>query len=165
MSSITTEKLFSGFSPATDAEWRKVAEESLDGAPFEKKFVTRTPEGIDLQPIYSRADGAKLGLNEAWPGLPPYGRGSDALGGCAAGWHICQDLGISDASAYNEALRHDLARGQNAASLTLDTATRLGLDPKSALPALVADGGRAGRRGVDGVARGAGARRSHREGD
>jgi methylmalonyl-CoA mutase len=141
MSSTTSEKLFAGFPAATDADWRKVAEEALDGAPFEKRLVTRTPEGIDLQPIYSRADGRKLGLSDDWPGLPPYGRGADALGARATGWRICQDLGCVRADDYNAALRHDLDRGQNAVYLALDTATRVGLDPNVAAPAQVADTG------------------------
>ncbi len=141
MSSTTTEELFAGFAPATDAEWRKVAEESLDGAPFEKKLITRTAEGIDLQPLYSRSDGEKLGLGESWPGLPPYLRGATALGSRAAGWYICQDPGCVDAAAFNAALRHDLSRGQNAVSLPLDTATRLGLASNVAMADQVADVG------------------------
>ena len=63
---------------ATPADWRKAAEESLAGAPFEKKLITRTPEGIDLQPIYTAEDTAKL--PEQWPGLPPYVRGTEPRG-------------------------------------------------------------------------------------
>jgi methylmalonyl-CoA mutase len=141
MSSSTTELLFAGFSAATDADWRKAAEESLDGAPFEKKLITRTPEGIDLQPIYSRSDGGKLGTDDAWPGLPSYVRGADALGSRATGWLICQNPGCTRAEDFNAALRHDLQCGQNAVSLPLDTATRLGLDPKSSAPGEVRDVG------------------------
>jgi methylmalonyl-CoA mutase len=141
MSSTTTENLFAGFSPATDAEWRKVAEESLDGAPFEKKLITRTSEGIDLQPIYSRADGDKLGGIESWPGLAPYLRGATPLGSSATGWYYCQELGCVEAAAFNTALRHDLGRGLNAVNLSLDTATRLGLAPKSAPAGQVRDTG------------------------
>jgi methylmalonyl-CoA mutase len=141
MSTATTGPLFASFSPATDADWRKAAEESLDGAPFEKKLITRTPEGIDLQPIYSRADGEKLGVDNSWPGLPPYVRGAEALGSRAAGWFICQDPGCAEAGEFNLALRHDLSRGQNAVSLPLDTATRLGLAPAKAPAGDVRDTG------------------------
>ena len=92
MNPTTTERLFAEFPPTTDAEWRKAAEESLHGAPFEKRLVTRTPEGIDLQPIYTRADLEKLSLGESWPGLAPYVRGADPLGARAAGWLICQEV-------------------------------------------------------------------------
>ena len=54
MNSTLEKRLFAEFTPADDAAWRAAAEESLDGAPFEKKLITKTPEGIDLQPLYSR---------------------------------------------------------------------------------------------------------------
>ena len=120
MSTSTTAPLFAEFTPATDADWRKAAEESLDGAPFEKKLVTRTPEGIDLQPIYSRTDGEKLGPDAAWPGLPPYVRGAEPLGSRAAGWFICQHPGVFTPEEFNAVLRADLNRGQNAVVLPLD---------------------------------------------
>lgn len=114
---VTTKSLFSEFSPATPADWRKAAEEFLDGAPFEKKLVTRTPEGIDLQPIYTQEDTARLA--EMWPGLPPYVRGSNPTGARAEGWLICQEPGDTDPAAFNASLLHDLKRGQNAVSLPL----------------------------------------------
>ena len=141
MSMTTTKTLFADFPAATDADWRRAAEEGLAGAPFDKKLITRTPEGIDLQPIYSRADGEKLSLLEAWPGLAPYVRGADALGSRANGWFICQEPGTRNHAECNAALQHDLLRGQNAVSLPLDTATRLGLDPESAPPSEVMDCG------------------------
>ncbi len=141
MSLTTNQTHFADFPAATDADWRQAAEEGLAGASFEKKLITRTPEGIDLQPIYSRADGEKLSLPEAWPGLAPYVRGVDALGSRANGWFICQEPGSRNHGEFNAALRHDLLRGQNAVSLPLDTATRLGLDPESAQSSEVADRG------------------------
>jgi methylmalonyl-CoA mutase len=132
MSSTAPALLFAEFPGATDAEWRRAAEESLDGAPFEKKLITRTAEGIDLQPIYTRSDGEKLGADKSWPGLPPYVRGAGALGSRAAGWFICQDPGCVQAGDFNRAVRDDLSRGQNAVILPLDTATRLGLSPVDA---------------------------------
>jgi methylmalonyl-CoA mutase len=134
MTTSTYEKLFEEFPATSPAEWRKAAEESLKGAPFEKKLVTRTPEGIDLQPIYSREDGEKLPLKGTWPGLPPYLRGSAALGARSAGWKIAQELPYGRPQEFNQALLQDLNRGQNCVHLLLDVATRLGLDPDSALP-------------------------------
>ncbi|HWA24449.1 MAG TPA: methylmalonyl-CoA mutase family protein [Lacunisphaera sp.] len=124
--------LFAEFPPPSPTEWRRVAEESLDGAPFEKKLITRTPEGIDLLPIYTRADtGTAAG---DWPGLPPYGRGAAALGVRAHGWQVCQELPYGPPPEFNAALLQDLNRGQNAVNLLLDVATRLGLDPDEARP-------------------------------
>lgn len=132
MKPAATPSLFAEFPPPAPTDWRRVAEESLEGAPFEKKLVTRTPEGIDLQPIYTRADaGAAAG---EWPGLPPYGRGAVALGARAHGWRICQELPYGSPPEFNAALLQDLNRGQNAVHLLLDMATRLGLDPDEARP-------------------------------
>lgn len=133
MKTDPTPSLFSEFPPPAPTEWRQLAEESLAGAPFEKKLVTRTPEGIDLQPIYTRADAGATVAGE-WPGLPPYGRGADALGARAGGWQICQELPYGSPPEFNAALLQDLNRGQNSVNLLLDIATRLGLDPDEARP-------------------------------
>jgi len=82
MTTSTYERLFEDFPATSAAEWRKAAEESLKGAPFEKKLVTRTPEGIDLQPIYSREDGEKLALKGTWPGLEPDPPGGKSRRSC-----------------------------------------------------------------------------------
>ena len=113
MSAQTQEKLFAEFPEASAAEWRKAAEESLAGAPFEKKVFTKTPEGIDLRPIYTREDGQKLPLQSTWPGLAPYLRGSTALGARSAGWLIAQELPYGRPEEFNQALPQDLNRGQN----------------------------------------------------
>lgn len=130
MKTNASPSLFAEFPPPAPTDWRRVAEESLEGAPFEKKLVTRTPEGIDLQPIYTRAD-AGLAAGE-WPGLPPYGRGAEALGVRAHGWQICQELPYGRPEEFNAALLQDLNRGQNSVNLLFDIATRLGLDPDEA---------------------------------
>lgn len=129
MTTATTDRLFAEFPDASPAQWRKAAEESLAGAPFEKKLVTRTPEGIDLQPIYTREDLAKLPLDPGWPGLSPFVRGSSALGNRPAGWRIAQELPYGRPDEFNQALLQDLNRGQNCVHLLFDCATRLGLDP------------------------------------
>jgi methylmalonyl-CoA mutase len=134
MTNADSEKLFGEFPATSPAEWRKAAEESLKGAPFEKKLVTRTPEGIDLQPIYTREDVEKLPLQATWPGLPPYLRGSSALGSRPGGWKIAQELPYGRPHEFNQALLQDLNRGQNCVHLLLDVATRLGLDPDSGRP-------------------------------
>ena len=46
---------FDEFAPTPYEEWRKVVEVS-QGAPFEKRLVTKTYENIDLQPMYRQED-------------------------------------------------------------------------------------------------------------
>ncbi|HPD67972.1 MAG TPA: hypothetical protein PLI27_07865, partial [Ignavibacteriales bacterium] len=44
------------FPVPTYEEWKAVVEKDLKGVPFEKKLLTKTYEGITLQPIYTRQD-------------------------------------------------------------------------------------------------------------
>lgn len=120
------------FPPSTYEEWRQAAEESLKGAPFDKKLITSTPEGIRLQPIYRKEDLAALELPESWPGLPPFVRGSAAAGFKAKPWLIAQELPCGCPEKFNTALKSDLMRGQSSASVLPDVATRHGLDPDEA---------------------------------
>ena len=120
------------FPAATYEEWKQAAEESLKGAPFDKKLITSTPEGIKLQPIYGQADLDALALPESWPGLPPFVRGSHASGFKKRSWLIAQELPYGSAEKFNAALRSDLMRGQNSVALLPDVATRHGLDPDEA---------------------------------
>jgi methylmalonyl-CoA mutase len=142
MTNNSKEKLFEEFPSTGPSEWRKAAEEFLAGAPFEKKLVTKTPEGVDLQPIYALQDWEMLPMQATWPGLPPYLRDSAALGSRPNGWKIAQELPYRKPEEFNRALLHDLNRGQNCAHLLLDASTRLGLDPDCA------EAGQVGSRGL-----------------
>ena len=124
--------------PAPDLqEWRTEVERLLRGAPFAKKMFTRTPEGITVGPMYTRADVRELPWNEHLPGQAPFVRGAWATGAQAPGWLVIQDLPYPTVEEFNNALRHDLKRGQNAVMLKLDLAGQLGLDPDQAQPGQV----------------------------
>jgi len=84
----TTTLTLDEFPPASYEQWRAAAEESLKGAPFDKKLVTRTHEGIDLQPIYNASDLAAAGVPEGWPGIKPFTRGSLVTGHRLEPWLI-----------------------------------------------------------------------------
>ncbi len=120
------------FAPSTYEEWRQAAEESLKGAPFDKKLITPTPEGIRLQPIYRREDLEALKLPESWPGLVPFTRGSTASGFKTAPWRVAQELAVGCPEEFNTTLKNDLMRGQNTTTVVPDTATRRGVDPDQA---------------------------------
>ncbi len=134
-------RLLSDFSFSTYAEWRQAAEQTLKGAPFEKRLITKTYEGIELQPIYLQEDAAALPQAASWPGFGPYLRGSQADGYTDEAWLVCQELPYSTPEEFNVAARHDLARGQTALNLLLDRATLRGQDPDEAQ---VGDVGRGG---------------------
>lgn len=46
------------FPPADEAQWRAAAIKALKGGDFEKKLVSRTADGIAIQPLYPRKAGA-----------------------------------------------------------------------------------------------------------
>ena len=74
--------------PAYD-EWKAAAIESLKGADFDKKLLTKTYEGITLKPIYTDAD---YSLNPSRPGEGDYLRGTDPAGYMHTPWAIAQQV-------------------------------------------------------------------------
>jgi methylmalonyl-CoA mutase len=52
----TTEKLFSGFEPTSNEQWKTKAIEDLKGADFDKKLVWKTDDGFPVQPFYTEED-------------------------------------------------------------------------------------------------------------
>ncbi len=126
---IECERLFPEFSPSTYEEWRREAVASLKGASFEEKLIARTYEEIDLQPMYWAKDVEDLPHMDSMPGFPGYARGTTSGGYVLKPWDICQEISCSTPEEFNEAARHDLARGQNALKLVLDRAGRMGKDP------------------------------------
>jgi methylmalonyl-CoA mutase len=104
----------------------------LKGVPFEKKLVTRTAEGIALQPLYSRVDLEKIPHLETKPGEAPYLRGTHNQGYKNSSWEYAQEIAADDASAFNAALLNDLLGGQTSVVLVADAATRCGLDSDEA---------------------------------
>jgi methylmalonyl-CoA mutase len=121
MSELTMDE----FPAALYEEWRKQAEGTLEGAPFEKKLVSKTDEGIDVLPIYNAADAEDVSFLDSRPGFKPYARGTHAA---PCPWLVAQEISGSSPVAFNEALRKDLERGQTAVLVSLDRKTRLGLD-------------------------------------
>jgi len=130
------------FAPSSYDAWRQVAEADLKGIPFEKKLITQTVEGINLQPIYTSEDLNKIGSLDSMPGFFNFLRGASPSGSSVNSWLIAQSLTTPLAEDYNKLLLDALTRGQNAVVLPLDLTTRLGLD---------ADYGKIGETGKDGV--------------
>ncbi len=118
--------LFAEFDAPTYESWREATVSSLKGLPFEK-LITRTYEGIDLQPLYRAEDTAELAHVATLPGKPPYVRGSDATGYLEQPWAIAQEIGAATPSEFNRRLLHDLQRGQNAVNLIFDASGRRGV--------------------------------------
>ncbi|EIQ02020.1 methylmalonyl-CoA mutase, N-terminal domain/subunit [Opitutaceae bacterium TAV1] len=107
---------------ASWARWKKVVEGELKGVPFEKKLVTRTPEGIALQPLYTRADIAGIPGLDAAPGSAPFLRGTRARGYKERPWEIAQEILAATPAGYNATLLDALNHGQDSVPLTTSDA-------------------------------------------
>jgi methylmalonyl-CoA mutase len=132
------------FPTPTVAEWRALVDADLKGAPFERKLITHTYEGILVQPLYTSGDWPWAGEPSGLSGCAPFTRGATPLGGALRGWDIRQEHSHPDAAALNSAILEDLANGVTSIQLRLDAATRLGLDPSAERAARLC--------GVDGAA-------------
>ncbi len=99
------------------AQWRKTVESELKGVPFEKKLVTRTPEGTALQPLYTRLDLAGVPDLDQAPGVAPYLRGTSANSAVSRTWEYCQEIPAATPAEFNAALLTALMGGQNSVSL------------------------------------------------
>ncbi len=98
---------------AAFSRWKKTVEAELKGAPFDKKLVTRTLEGLSLQPLYTRADTATLPDLQSKPGQAPFLRGTRPEGYREATWQVAQEIAAADAKAFNAAVLEDLMQGQD----------------------------------------------------
>jgi methylmalonyl-CoA mutase len=120
--------LLDDFPPVSREQWLEVVEKDLKGVPFEKRLVTRTYEGINLQPLYARQDCPGEKDPAGFPGFAPFTRGASPLGGAQNGWDICQSHAHPSPAETNAAILADLQRGANSVLLRLDAAARAGKD-------------------------------------
>ena len=123
-------KLLTEFAAPTYEQWLELVEQQLKGAPFEKKLVTQSTEGLAIQPIYQRQDGLDSSL--PLPGEFPFIRGTNASGLISRGWEVSQQYLYAEPSEWNQAVLYDLSNGLTSISLTLDEAGKAGLDPDQA---------------------------------
>jgi len=128
--------------PQADLErWRELASKERKGASPDE-LVWHTPEGIDLKPLYTRADVEQLDLTDTVPGDYPFLRGPRATMYAGQPWTIRQYAGFSTAEESNAFYRKNLAAGQKGLSVAFDLATHRGYD--SDHPRVVGDVGKAG---------------------
>ncbi|SCA58178.1 Methylmalonyl-CoA mutase small subunit [Candidatus Terasakiella magnetica] len=127
--------------PATSVEaWKESLEKVLKGAPFEKKMVVKTYDGIDIQPLYTKDDWNAEGNPSGFPGSAPFTRGNTAAGRAVDGWDIRQVQANADKSAANDQILEDLERGVTSLILQFDEAARAGKNGADA-PELAGRGG------------------------
>ena len=120
----------------TKSDWDAAAANEVRG----KDLTWRTPEGIDVRPLYTADDAA--GLDPGLPGFAPFTRGPYASMYTGRPWTIRQYAGFSTAEESNAFYRRNLAAGQKGLSVAFDLATHRGYD--SDHPRVVGDVGKAG---------------------
>ncbi len=105
-----------------------------------------TPEGIEVRPIYTRADRDAVAAAgypvDTFPGEPPFIRGPYSTMYVNQPWTIRQYAGFSTAAESNAFYRRNLAAGQKGLSVAFDLATHRGYD--SDHPRVTGDVGMAG---------------------
>src|SRR5215218_3104420 len=119
-------RLAADFAPANYEDWRKLVDGVLKGAPFEK-LVGKTSDGLKIEPIYQRAQGA----------APVVGRAA------AAPWQIMQRADHPDAKQANAQALHDLENGATGLTLVFagaNGAYGFGLDPSPEAVSQILDG-------------------------
>ncbi|MGW1737223.1 methylmalonyl-CoA mutase [Nocardia sp. NPDC001965] len=138
-----------GFTPEqADASARdayvRAAAAANDYAP--EQLVWSTPEGIDVPPVFTRAD--RDGVADAGfpldsvPGVAPFVRGPYPTMYVNQPWTIRQYAGFSTAADSNAFYRRNLQAGQKGLSVAFDLATHRGYD--SDHPRVQGDVGMAG---------------------
>lgn len=133
--------LFPEFTVPSLEEWNQEVVRLLKGAPFDKKMLTPTYEGITLAPLYTPKDVEGVEHLAGLPGEAPFVRGTWPMGRRVSGWEIAQEMPYPSYTEFNAAVRSDLERGQTAINLLLDAATQAGLDADHANGATVGKGG------------------------
>ncbi|MGB5502899.1 MAG: methylmalonyl-CoA mutase [Polyangiales bacterium] len=125
----------SGGSTSPLADWRLLAAGRADQR-------WKTPEGIDVNPVYTAEDLDEVTHLQTMPGMPPFLRGPYSTMYVRRPWTIRQYSGFSTAEKSNAFYRRNLAAGQKGLSIAFDLATHRGYD--SDHPRVVGDVGMAG---------------------
>ncbi|MBI1205062.1 MAG: methylmalonyl-CoA mutase [Rhodopseudomonas sp.] len=90
--------------PATDAtQWRQLVDAALKGADFDKRLVSKTYDGLRIEPLYPRAVGTT-----AIAAREP-----------AAAWSVMQRADHPDPKAANAQALHDLENGATGLTLVM----------------------------------------------
>ena len=108
-------------------KWEKIAQKELKNRKIDD-LIWKTPEGIDIKPLYTEADTPTDAYVSGLPGVSPYMRGPKATMYPGRKWTIRQYAGFSTAEESNKFYRNNLAAGQKGVSVAFDLATHRGYD-------------------------------------
>ncbi len=93
------------FPDVDESGWRIMAEKALKGAEFGDVLVSKTDEGIAVDPIYQRVDANPVGRRDS-----------------TAPWHIVQRIDDPDAKRANKQALEDTANGSTGLALVFEGA-------------------------------------------
>jgi len=114
-------------------QWKKIAEKESAGMKTTlEALTTKTQEGINVKPLYTKEDLEGLEVVDTLPGISPFVRGPKATMYTGRPWTIRQYAGFSTAKESNEFYRRNLAAGQKGLSVAFDLATHRGYDSDNA---------------------------------
>ena len=125
--------IFSGFGQKNGQDWQK------------ENGITanwKTPEQIDIQPVYTQEDLEGMEHLDFAAGIPPFLRGPYSMMYPFRPWTIRQYAGFSTAEESNAFYRRNLASGQKGLSVAFDLPTHRGYDPDN--ERVLGDVGKAG---------------------
>ncbi len=103
--------LAAGFDVPTEAQWRALVDKVLKGADFTKRLVSRTADGIEIAPLYTRAHAVP---STAVPRVP-------------RGWRIGQLRTEPSPEALAIAIAEDIEGGAEAITIRLAASGQTGL--------------------------------------
>ena len=115
--------IYAGIQAANGTEWQKA--NGID-------YNWRTPEKIDVKPVYTKEDLEGMEHLDFAAGIPPYLRGPYSMMYPFRPWTIRQYAGFSTAEESNAFYRRNLAAGQKGLSVAFDLPTHRGYDPDNA---------------------------------
>lgn len=121
--------------------WQDLANKELRQKKTVEDLVSKTPEGIDIKPLYTHEDVPQDAKDEL-PGIFPYKRGVKATMYTNRPWTIRQYAGFSTAEESNRFYKKCLEAGQQGLSVAFDLATHRGYDSDN--PRVEGDVGMAG---------------------
>jgi methylmalonyl-CoA mutase len=122
------EKLLAEFPDVAYEAWREQVQKDLKGADFEKRLVTRTLEGVAIQPLYTRQDAPNEQDPSGFAGLPPYRRGAVSVGNYGPRWDLRAEHRALSLQQAKADITDDLARGATSLWLRFDALARLGVE-------------------------------------
>ena len=125
--------IFAGIEKKNGLDWQK--ENNVD-------TVWKTPEHIDVKPVYTKEDLEGMEHLDFAAGIPPFLRGPYSMMYPFRPWTIRQYAGFSTAEESNAFYRRNLASGQKGLSVAFDLPTHRGYDPDNLR--VIGDVGKAG---------------------